>query len=339
MEKMLSVIIPSRTADYILDECILKIRELYKELRIIIILDSSSKIPSEKYDQNVLFLRSENKNMSAKRNLGVKNATTKYIALLDSDAYPAAGWLENGIEFLEKSSDYSAVTGLQYNPESDNFVQRCLRLVRFSNITTHHSWQIITDSKALPRDCSEFSSANVIMRKSVYESVNGMNENFYLAEDNEFSQRLVQQGYKIRFIPGVSVFHRESKMYPFLRKHWCMSYYYANMFVKRTPVKTLKQTIIQFLPLIGFISFIFLWISFLYIKANPFPLLILPVGVIYIFAKEAYNLTKKLENRKIAGFFIIFYTFCAFSAIWIVASFAGIISFPSKNVKDLYKHY
>lgn len=330
-EKDVTIIIPSRNIDYLLEECIEKIRELYKEIKIILILDEINK----EIDSNITILKSKSLNMSAKRNQGVEVAQTKYIAFLDSDSYSIAGWLENGVDFLENNENYSTVTGCQFNPPSDTFEQKCLRLVRFSRLFTHAEWCIVIDRNAKERDCNEFMTSNAIMKKQDYIDIGGMNEKIYLAEDNEFSQRLTENGYKIRFIPQFSVYHRESKMYPFLRKIYCMSYYYANTFVKGHPVKTIKQTIFQLLPLFGIITFIFLSIL---LKFSPY-LLILPIFALLLLALEANKESKKLDEQRTKGFFIIFFTFCMFCAIWVIGSFLGLINFPSKNIQKCYKHY
>lgn len=330
-EKDVTIIIPSRNIDYLLEECIEKIRELYKEIKIILILDEINK----EIDSDITILKSKNLNMSAKRNQGVSAAQTKYIAFLDSDSYPISGWLENGVSFLENNENYSAVTGCQFNPPSDMFEQKCLRLVRFSRLFTHDEWCIVIDKNAVEQDCSEFMTSNAIMRRKDYIDIGGMNEKIYLAEDNEFSQRLTENGYKIRFIPQFSAYHREAKMYPFLRKIYCMSYYYANTFIKGNPVKTVKQTIFQLSPLFGVIAFIFLSIL---LKFSPY-LLILPTFALVILAIEANKESEKLDKQRTKGFFIIFFTFCMFCAIWVIGSFLGLINFPSKNIQKCYKHY
>lgn len=178
-------------------------------------------------------------------------------------------------------------------------------------------------------------TSNAIMRRKDYIDIGGMNEEIYLAEDNEFSQRLAENGYKIRFIPQVSVFHREASMYPFLRKIYCMSYYYANTFIKGNPVKTVKQSIYQLFPLFGIIAFMFLLVL---LKFSLY-LLILPIFALLLLAVEANKESKKLDKHKTKGFFIIFFTFCLFCAIWVIGSFLGLINFPSKNIQKCYKHY
>lgn len=330
-ENKVSIIIPSRNIDYILEECIYQIRKLYKEVKIILILDEINKeLPND-----ITILKSKNINMSAKRNQGVEVVTTKYIAFLDSDSFPNQNWLEEGVSFLEQNENYSAVTGNQFNPITDSFEQKCLRLVRFSRLFTHKEWCIVIDKNAQEQDCSEVMISNVIMRKEDYIKVGGMNEYIYLAEDNEFSLRIIKQGHKIRFIPKVSVFHRESKMYPFLRKIYCMSYYYANTLIKGKPVKTIKQSIIQLVPLIGVVAFTLLCLTI----PNPIFLIILPILAILILILEAKKEAKKLEEKRTKGFFIILFTFCMFCAIWVIGSFLGLINFPSRSIQKCYKHY
>ncbi len=330
-ESLVSIIIPSRDIDYLLENCLEEIRKLYKDIKIILVLDEINKeLPND-----ITILKSKNPNMSAKRNQGVKVATTKYIAFLDSDSFPNQNWIEEAISFLEQNKNYSAVTGNQFNPQSDNFEQQCLRLVRFSRLFTHKEWCIVIDKNAKEQDCSEIMTSNVIMKKEDYIKAGGMNENIYLAEDNEFSERIIKQGYKIRFIPKVSVFHRESKMYPFLRKIYCMSYYYANTLIKGKPVKTIKQSIAQLFPLLGIISFCLLW----FLLQQSIYLLFLPIFVFLILALEARKEAKKLQNNHIKGFFIILFTFCMFCTIWVVGSFLGLINFPTKDVQKCYKHY
>ena len=337
-ENNVTIIIPSKNTDSLLLKCINKIRELYKTVKIILILDEINE-DNTFSDENIMILKSENCNMSAKRNLGVKNSETKYAAFIDSDAYPKENWLENAVCFLENNADYTAVTGCQFSPDDDNFVQICLRHVRFNRLFTHREWCMITDENSEEQDCTGFITSNVIIKRTDYETIGGMNENIYLAEDNEFSARLTSMKYKIRFIPEVSVYHRESTFYPFFRKIYCMSYYYANMFVKGKPVKSLRDSVYQFYPLICIILFFLLWILFVSYGINPLFLLILPAIAITILLSEAFNESQKLRDNKIKGFFIISAAFFCFCAVWVTGTLLGTVNFPTKKIQTLYKHY
>lgn len=334
IEKLVSVIIPARNIDYLLELCIKEIRELYPNVYIVIVLDEEDKKQKE-FGGNIRFLTSKNPNMSAKRNLGVKNTDTKYIAFIDSDAYPNENWLENAINFLENNDEYFAVTGRQFNAHDDNLEQKCLRLVRFNRLFSYSKWRIITDPNAEICDCTCLATSNAILNKSHYLNLGGINEKIYLAEDNEFSERAIKNNYKIKFVPNVSVYHRECKTLPFLKKKYCMSYYYINSLIKGKPVRTIIQSIFQLFPLLGVIIYTGLYIA----KPNSIYLLILQILLLILFINEAIGESKKLEHNKIKAFFIILFTFYMFCFAWILGSLFGFLNVPIKNIKNYYKSY
>lgn len=334
-QNTISIIIPSRKIDYLLRKSIDKTRELYKDIHIIVIIDEN--INTSKQYNDITILKSSNTNMSAKRNLGVKYSDKKYIAFIDSDAYPKNGWLENGISFMEQNENYSAVTGLQFNDPDDTFEQKCLRLLHYSKLICHKEWTEIIDKKSKIHDSKVFSSSNVILKREVYLQLKGMNEDLYLAEDNEFSERFSKNNYKIKFIPEVAVYHREGKLFSFLKKGYAMSYYYSNMLIKGKNIKTLKQTIEQLLPFIGFVIYILLLLV-IYIKnINYYILLLLPIIPLFFLTKESFILSLKLQEKKINGFIFMFISFCLFSCIWIIGTFLGLINFPT-DIKNFYRH-
>lgn len=342
-ENLVSIIIPSRNIDYILCKTIKEIRNLYKSVEIILVLDEINEYPDFKKDENIKILKSVNKNMSAKRNLGVKNSNSKYIALLDSDSYPKENWLENAVNFLEKNNDYHAVTGCQLNWQTDNYKQKCLRLLRFNRFLTHEDWIKIIDINTNEQDCSEFMTSNVFIRKKIYEDLNGMDENIYLAEDNEFSYRFIKNGNKIRFIPDVLVFHRESEFFPFLRKIYSMGYYYSNNLFKRKNLNVI-HLITEILPLCLFFILILFYFLLCKTNINPNIILIIPLAGLLIIFNESYKIaknfeTEKYKTNKLKVFLFTYIAFVLYGFVYIFSYFLGLIHFPSKKVENLYKHY
>ena len=339
IQNNVSIIIPSRTIDFLLEKCVAEIRKLYSSVKIILIIDEFEENNRFLNMDNIEIYKSVNRNMSAKRNLGVKNAYTEYIAFLDSDAYPVENWLQEAVTFLENNKEVSAVTGTWYNFPEDNLEQRCLRLLRFSSLFTHAQWQIIVKTEAQAQECYMFPTSNVIMKKTAYDEIGGMNENIFLAEDNDLTERFIKNGGRIMYLPNVAIYHRESKFCPYFKKLYCMNYYYANMFLKGKSVKSLTQMIHQFAPAMGIIFFVLFWILLCSVNINPYPLLFLPSLVLLIIAFESVNLAKKLPQNKIKGFFILFFDACVFCAVCIIGTVLGLINFPSKNLNNLYRHY
>ena len=66
-ELSVTVIIPSRSYDFLLETCICETRKLYENVPIIIILDENSNLPKIDFN-NVKIITSDRKNISAKRN-------------------------------------------------------------------------------------------------------------------------------------------------------------------------------------------------------------------------------------------------------------------------------
>lgn len=336
--KILSVriIIPARKWDYLADECILNIRKLYPYTKIILVLDE---LTENTTDDNLIIMKSQNKKMSAKRNLAAYSCDTEYLAFIDSDAYPNENWLEKAIEFLDKNDDYSAVTCRQYLPGDDSFEKQCLRLLRFSKIFTYPKWNKVIDKNSKEQDCTEFMTSNVIMRCDDYKAIGGMDENLYLAEDNEFSQRLIDYGFKIRFIPDVSVFHHECSFYPFMRKILCMAYLYSLEFVTTKRNKTAQEYFSIFFPLGVILLTIILYIFGLYFDEDVFLILNFPFFISIIFIYEACNLAQKLEKHKIQGFFHFLAYFISFCLVWLFGTFCGIFRVKVIDVEQSYRHY
>ena len=342
-ENKTSIIIPARNYDFILDNTIKKIRELYKNIKIVLILDDIN-IINYSIDSNTIVLKSNLHTMSAKRNQGVLSVNSEYIALLDSDAYPKKNWLENGINFLEKNNNYTAVVGNWFNAENDNFNQKCVRIQRFLPLFSRKEWWKIIDTSAKEQDITEFTSANVIIKRKDYIDSGLMNELIYIAEDIEFSGRLTKLGYKLRFVPGVDVFHREAEIYPYLRKVFCCGYYYLNNIFEKYINKNKKvylseDFIWHTYPLIFVILYFILWILFVCFKITLVPLFILTIFMLIPIILSSLKGLHFLKNKKLKGFITIFSISILFCLVYVIGSFLGILNIPTKSIYKMYKHY
>ena len=93
-----TIIIPCITFKDV-KKSITNIRKVYKKTKIIVCLNQ--KVKNNK-DKNLKLIHTHLKGIGAKRNLAVKFAKTKYLAFIDSDAYPSNGWLQNSFKYLNK---------------------------------------------------------------------------------------------------------------------------------------------------------------------------------------------------------------------------------------------
>ena len=104
-----AIIIPAINLDSLLKKCIKECqKQKNTKVHIYILLDN---LPSKKKKfKNVTFIKSL-KNISEKRNLGLKQTKHKYLAFIDSDAYPDKFWISKSIEILKKNKNIGLVTG------------------------------------------------------------------------------------------------------------------------------------------------------------------------------------------------------------------------------------
>ena len=93
MAEKVNIVIPAITIDDELLKCLKEINKInYSNFFVTIVLDQQKKnrLPKFKYKVNKLIVGKIN--MSTKRNIAVKKFKSKYIAFIDSDAYPNKNW-------------------------------------------------------------------------------------------------------------------------------------------------------------------------------------------------------------------------------------------------------
>ena len=94
---MISIIVPVYNAEAYLDRCIESVvTQSFQDLELILVNDGSTDTSPEKcrawaHDPRVVFLSTENKGVSAARNLGLQQARGTWILFLDSDDYLLEG--------------------------------------------------------------------------------------------------------------------------------------------------------------------------------------------------------------------------------------------------------
>jgi cellulose synthase/poly-beta-1,6-N-acetylglucosamine synthase-like glycosyltransferase len=212
LKNQVTIIIPTIKINSLLIEVVENILENTPNLSIHIVTNQNSKIFPPK--KNIKIILTGSKNMSKKRNLGVQAANTEFVGFVDSDAYPNKDWLSNGIKILEKNSEVGIVTGPELSFPNQSFMEN---IVGFCNqsflITGSHSFRKTLSSS---RFYSEASGCNILMRKEDYLLLNGMDEDLYLGEDREFSERLINKlKKKIYFSKESWVYHKDRSLIGF----------------------------------------------------------------------------------------------------------------------------
>lgn len=151
--------------------------------------------------------------MSKKRNLAVKRSKDKFIAFIDSDAYPAKKWILNGIRLLKKDDQIAIVTGPDLPFKNQKGWSYIISLAHKSFLLSGS--KIFRKNIKTERICKQASSCNMIFKKDTFNKVGGMDEKIYIGEDKDLCDK-INDYFKILYSPKVKIFHKVRDFVPFL---------------------------------------------------------------------------------------------------------------------------
>jgi len=180
----ISVIIPALNSEKTLDACLdaISLIDYPKDKLEAILVDNGSTDTTikivQKYDVKV-FVQPKI-NISALRNFGAGKAKGDILAFVDSDCLVAVDWLNNALVHFQRK-DVGAV-GCGYSiPKNATWVER------------NWYWRYragVTAPKFIP-------SGNFLIRKELFDKMEGFNPLLQTGEDSEFCLKIRKAGYKL----------------------------------------------------------------------------------------------------------------------------------------------
>lgn len=214
-----TIVVPSIAADPLLVRCVDTCRRLYPDVEILALIDNAR--DAEVIDDLATVVITGPATIGEKRNRGVQLSSTRYVAFIDSDAYPEAGWLERAIAHLDADHQLrlGAVGGPNISPNDAPLGQRCVGRAHLSPLVCGW-WTYRKRLSAAPRDVTHLPSCNLVVRRAEYEAVGGMDEQLFTAEDTDFCSRVRRIGKVVRFEPDVVVVHKDRNLRDFLTQRY-----------------------------------------------------------------------------------------------------------------------
>lgn len=200
------VVVPSITVDDLLVRCVEACIRDEPDTVVVVVVDDDT--GADRLPSDVVVVRSDDPGIAAKRNLGVRISASHHVAFIDSDAYPATGWLSHAVGLLERDASLGAVGGPNVSPAGQTGWEWAVGRAHRSWLVDGW-WRFRKDPHAAARDVGNLPSCNLVVRRLDYEALGGMNEDLFTAEDTDFCTRLVSSGRRIRFTPEVLVYHKD----------------------------------------------------------------------------------------------------------------------------------
>jgi GT2 family glycosyltransferase len=163
---------------------------------------------------NVTLLSEPHGGPSAARNAGAARARGEFLAFTDDDCAPTTGWLEN-IAARMGNSPACLVGGLTINALTENIYSAASQGL-IDVIYAHFNRD--------PANAQFLASNNIAMPPAQFHAIGGFNSSFHFAEDREFCDRWLRDGYRMTYAPEVVIHHRH---YLTLRSLWRQHFNYG----------------------------------------------------------------------------------------------------------------
>ena len=181
----------------------------------VIVVDDASPDDTAEFLQQSEGIRvvelSENRGFIAACNAGAETARGEYLVFLNNDTIVPDYWLDQLVESIENLPDAGAVGPRLLFP--DGSLQEAGGLV----FADGSAWNVGRNRSAdnprylYAREVDYVSGACLLLRRSVFEELNGFDDHFAPAyyEDTDLAFRLRDAGYRVYVQPQVSVVHIE----------------------------------------------------------------------------------------------------------------------------------
>lgn len=122
------------------------------------------------------------------RNLGVRTASGDVVVFTDSGCVPQTRWMERLVAPIRDEGEQ-----VTCGPA----------VARGASIYSGRRWWGATSNRYVAAG----ATINMAFTKAAYEAVGGFDERFGAGEDLDFSWRLVEHGYRLRWVPDAVVVH------------------------------------------------------------------------------------------------------------------------------------
>ena len=220
---LVSIIIPNKDHVDMLDKCLRSIQKSsYRNYEVIIVENNSveeatfdyyKKIASDRirvvYWEGIF-------NYSAINNFGAKAAQGEYLLLLNNDVEVITeNWLEELLSNCQRP-DVGIVGAKLYYP--DDTVQHAGIIVGIGGVAGNvfvglpRKFTGYFHKASIQQDLSAVTAACMMVKRSVYEEMGGLEEKLQVAfNDVDFCLRVRKAGYLVVFDPYVELYHYESK--------------------------------------------------------------------------------------------------------------------------------
>jgi N-acetylglucosaminyl-diphospho-decaprenol L-rhamnosyltransferase len=186
--------------------------------------DGSEALIAQHFPQVIFYKVSYNSGFAHACNMGIEEAKSEYVVLLNNDTEVESSWLEALVERAESNKKIVAINGCTYlhssRTENVPLVQNAGNIIFRSGYGRDQGALVEGYQQNYEPDNSFFQNAhvvsafcgvNVLLRRSVILKAGGFRDSYFMYyEDAELSLRLRRMGYEIWYEPQAKIWHHHA---------------------------------------------------------------------------------------------------------------------------------
>lgn len=253
MADLVSIIIPTKTIDAYVHECLTGIARLTGQRIEVILLPDTEDAMAEIWPFDLEIIATGPIKPSHKRNIGIRIARGDVMAFIDADARPFPDWLHNALRHLGKD-DVGAVGGPNLTPPEDSLMQKASGDILASYVAWGPSAvrNRVNAKHVNGMAVREMPSCNLIVKTALIRKTCGFDAATLTGEDSKLCFDIRNLGQKVLYAPDVRVYHHRRRLY---RPHLKQMYVYGRDKVWVIKGNFSKDAFFYFIPF-GFILFL-----------------------------------------------------------------------------------
>jgi GT2 family glycosyltransferase/glycosyltransferase involved in cell wall biosynthesis len=170
--------------------------------------DSAERIRAAHPDIN-LVESSENLGFAGGCNLGVSKSSGEYLAFLNNDARPEAGWIEAAVKRFQRDPRTGAIASkvLDWDGKLVDYIGSAATW--FGQGYKPLTAQPVPSNADLAKDVLFGTGSGMFVRRKTYEQLGGFDERYFMFfEDVDFGWRLNLAGWRFVYEPQSVVYHK-----------------------------------------------------------------------------------------------------------------------------------
>lgn len=245
--KKFSIIIPVKFInDYICEAVERHLKLEYQNFEILIFPDvirDSDRKYEWFHNPKIRVIASGETGPAEKRDMALEYATGDIFAFIDDDAYPRSDWLTNAAKGL-LDENVGAIGGPAVTAHGDDIWKQGSGKVFESFLCSgRYTYRYLPEKW---REDDDIPSVNLIIKREVFEAINGFDSNYYPGEDTKLCMDIVNSGKKLIYDPTVLVYHHRRNLYKGHLKQVTNYAKHRGYFAKKLPQTSMRLT--YFIP-------------------------------------------------------------------------------------------